>query len=451
MKKRDKKDYFKKGAASFYIVAFSTLILIIVAASFAAIIISEITRTSNDDLAQSAYDSALAGVEDAKLAFYNYQTCKEDEDNKLDEVSLEDSLPESFDNCKKIIWYVENKFDGYEKCDMVANILGRREDENGGEVLIQESKDDTNNMQQAYTCVTINAELVDYRATLSTSDPTKVIQAKFAEDQAEDIYENIDRVKISWYSVENNEAVGSNLDSEKGLTRENGGIFDYNSSVPPTIALGMVQTAEQFDMDSFKSTVNGQTNRGMIYLTPTAVKSQARNGEENKYEQTGDGNTISKDGFLKSNDKTRNNLPYAVYCPGDTDEEFLCSAVIALPDPVGGAPRNKDTFMFIVSLPYGPSTDFSLEFGCSNSTECGSEATEGEGGDGMAKAKQNGTQVSIDSTGRANDLYRRVEVRLSPSNASNPYAIYGIQLLGNGDGDGNLVKNFAPTVEWNFD
>ena len=68
---------FKEGAASFYIVAISTLILVIVAASFAAVIISEVTRTSNDDLAQSAYDAALAGVEDAKLAFYSYQSCLE--------------------------------------------------------------------------------------------------------------------------------------------------------------------------------------------------------------------------------------------------------------------------------------------------------------------------------------------------------------------------------------
>ena len=67
---------FKNGAASFYIVAISTLILVIIAASFAAVIISEVARSSNDDLAQSAYDSALAGVEDAKLAYYNYQNCK---------------------------------------------------------------------------------------------------------------------------------------------------------------------------------------------------------------------------------------------------------------------------------------------------------------------------------------------------------------------------------------
>ena len=58
---------FKKGAASFYIVAISTLILVIIAASFAAVIISEMARTSNDDLAQSAYDSALAGVEDGSI------------------------------------------------------------------------------------------------------------------------------------------------------------------------------------------------------------------------------------------------------------------------------------------------------------------------------------------------------------------------------------------------
>ncbi len=68
---------FKKGAASFYMVAFSTLILVIIVASFAAIIISAVIRASNDDLSQSAYDSALAGIEDAKLAYYNYRACIE--------------------------------------------------------------------------------------------------------------------------------------------------------------------------------------------------------------------------------------------------------------------------------------------------------------------------------------------------------------------------------------
>ena len=66
----------KKGAASFYIVAFSTLILVIIAVSFTTVILSELARSVNDDLSQSAYDAALAGIEDAKVAFANYQECK---------------------------------------------------------------------------------------------------------------------------------------------------------------------------------------------------------------------------------------------------------------------------------------------------------------------------------------------------------------------------------------
>ena len=68
---------FREGAASFYVVAFATLVFVIIAVSFAAVVVAEMVRTSNADLSQSAYDSALAGIEDAKLAFYNYQMCKE--------------------------------------------------------------------------------------------------------------------------------------------------------------------------------------------------------------------------------------------------------------------------------------------------------------------------------------------------------------------------------------
>lgn len=78
------RNQFKKGAASFYIVAFSTLILLIVATSFATIIISELNRTLNEDLSQSAYDSAMAGVEDAKLAYYSYQNCVANEGGSSD-------------------------------------------------------------------------------------------------------------------------------------------------------------------------------------------------------------------------------------------------------------------------------------------------------------------------------------------------------------------------------
>ena len=47
-----KKSRFKKGVASFYIVAFAALILVIVASSFAMVVMSEVERTSGSDLSR---------------------------------------------------------------------------------------------------------------------------------------------------------------------------------------------------------------------------------------------------------------------------------------------------------------------------------------------------------------------------------------------------------------
>ena len=135
----------KQGAASFYVVAFSTLILLIIVASFTALVIAQITRSSNDDLAQSAYDSALAGVEDAKLAYYNYENCV-----------AQGVTPTEWDGegeitCGEIIWLVDNR--DYD-CDIVAKILGREIKEDYGVSVDEKSRSNTdnNNMQQFYTC-----------------------------------------------------------------------------------------------------------------------------------------------------------------------------------------------------------------------------------------------------------------------------------------------------------
>lgn len=442
MKRGDKKLNFKKGAASFYIVAFSTLILIIVAASFIGIIVSEIARTSNDDLSQSAYDSALAGVEDAKLAFYNYQKCIEDNPSLAD-ADGEEPGDESELSCGNIVYLMKNN-----DCDMVAKILGRKINKDEG-VLIQEESEGGNNMQQMYTCVTMKTDLSDYRATLSASDPVKVIPAKFDKVAADEIQ----KVTISWFSGANASMTFRGEDSLKYSDLNSNGIFhsnDGSNEVVPTIALGMVQTDSSFNLSDFDVTKSGQTNRGMIYLVPTNNK--PNEGNDDKYKVANENNVVPVDGFLKSNDKTTKNLPYVVSCGGDEGQEFICSATVELPKPIGGT-RNDNTFMFIVSLPYGPSTDFALEFECGEGENACTETVVNEDGtptEQQTKPKLKGVQVSIDSTGRANDLYRRVEVRLSPANAANPYALYGIQLLGNDDDNSLLQKDLHPTKEHNF-
>lgn len=420
---------FKEGAASFYIVAISTLILVIVAASFAAVIISEVTRTSNDDLAQSAYDAALAGVEDAKLAFYSYQSCLEN-GSPIDASGL---------SCDEIKTWVESgQREGQDACDMVSVILGRKREGEGGEVLVQESNVN-NDMQQAYTCVKLS-DATDYKTTLTAENPTKIMRAHFENGEAA---KSVQSVVVSWQR-------DTNVSQTKYSDLGEDGIFGAKTPLPPVISLGLVQTASTFTLDSFDMTQGDSTNRGTLYLVPAGSEID-QSGKGNKYEiawnEESGVNSISKEGFLKSNDKTVKNLPYVVRCADGS--EYACSATIELPNPVGGD-RNNDTFMFVLSMPYADaSTDVRLQF-CSETDGCyedGKEVVNGEEKSVTTEVPLSKVQIVIDSTGRANDLYRRVETRLEPADKAYPFPLYAIEVLG--EDSGSLIdKNISPTCEW---
>ena len=65
----------KKGAAAIYVVIFTATLLSIIALSFVRLMLSEMSRTTNYSLSQSALNSALAGIEDAKIVLLRYQNC----------------------------------------------------------------------------------------------------------------------------------------------------------------------------------------------------------------------------------------------------------------------------------------------------------------------------------------------------------------------------------------
>ena len=57
---------FKKGGASIFLVVVSCMFVAVIVASFVRLMIRDQQQASQQDLSQSAYDSAQAGVEDAK-------------------------------------------------------------------------------------------------------------------------------------------------------------------------------------------------------------------------------------------------------------------------------------------------------------------------------------------------------------------------------------------------
>ncbi len=368
---------FKQGAASFYMVAIATLVLVIIATSFAAIMIAEINRTSNDDLSQSAYDAAVAGVEDARLAYYNYKKC----------------VKSGGGACEKYI--------GDDKCNSFVRELGRGDNES--EVKVQEGSG--NDMDQAYTCTKIDLGSYDYLSSLNDENPTRVVKVKLAEGDAKDVK----AVKMSWgVNGETDPVVVSRL---------------------PILEVGLLQTGvkdgvdKKFTMDSFDMTKEDETNRGTVFLEPTSGES---------------GDIINKDAFLKSNDKTVQNAPIKVKCDGGSEPQ--CSVILELPDPVGGE-RNNDTFMLMWSKIGGADSyrNIDVKMELCDVDNCTVESEESGGEDSRVRLDM---QVVIDSTGRANDLYRRVEVRLEKEDTGSQ-RIYALMA--------KEIKKEVATCENNFE
>ena len=417
----------RQGAASFYVIAFSTLILLVVVSAFTALVVAQITRSSNDDLSQSAYDAALAGIEDAKLAFYNYQACVAQGAEKSPQ-------------CDVVIGLIEEdqSTDSAEaNCDVVAKILGRtlEVNEKTGAVLgvkIKEGTDD-NNMQEWYTCVRLTTKLPDYRATLTPSDPIKVVKAKFGDDvQAKDI----ERVKVSWGSTK--DGVTRQFLSKVGAFPQS----DEDGINPPVLGVALVQASDNFKMADFNaSSGSDRTNRGLVYMQPSD-----KSGSK----------LIDKSIMVASNSKKQTNEAQLVRCD-NRDSEFLCQVEIELPKPVGGGERSDDNFMIAVMLPYGSSTDFALEFLCKEGRCASSEVdVKREDGRDVKQAELDGLQVRIDSTGRANDLFRRVEARLEGSDSFAISLLGPLELFGDGGTAGSddnipLKKDYAITCEYQFE
>lgn len=461
----------KKGAASFYVVAFSALILLIVVASFTALVIAQITRSSNDDLSQSAYDSALAGIEDAKLVYYNYKNCVSQGAKANSSIDFGD-LNGGALSCEAIVTLVEKNYDN---CDVVSTILGRTvvKDENGNSIGVsidEVNGQNSNRMQQYYTCAKLHTSLPNYQTSLSSSNPMRAINVRI-DDEGDPEHISIDKIehiKVSWgYELSESDIALSNYsDGQVKYQKIDGDIKPAN---PPTLALAFAQAGNSFKMDDFKITNGNQSNRGTIFMTPIDVDGNMTPGvEKDTYKAAGfaDGvNTISVGDVVKSNTETWQNKPFGVSCSNVGLGEFACSAVIDLPRPIGGT-RADDNFIVAVMLPYGASTDVSLEFLCDETCghiktfctkddlECGADGTKEEP---TPRINLKGIQIGIDSTGKANDLFRRVEARLEGTGSSALSVMGPLELFGekgdSGDSDKGdaLQKDYAVKCEYNFE
>ena len=193
------KSKFKKGATSIYVVVIATLLFSVVTVSFIRIIINEANNTLSDELAQSAYDSALAGVEDAKTALKQYYECVEADSNT--------------GKCATVRNAFENHgFVDDDYCDAVSEALGRISTGEDKEVLIKEDYTSTGSDEhivQAYTCVLVDNTPSDYLASLGDGHTIRVIPLKTQDPNS------VTGVRIRWHKQENSSNFNYAYDSKR--------------------------------------------------------------------------------------------------------------------------------------------------------------------------------------------------------------------------------------------
>ena len=451
----------KKGATSLIVTLFFTLLAGILVLSFISIMLSNINESTNYNLSQSAYDSALAGIEDAKIMLLEYNNCMARNDT-------------TSSRCKDIVQMI-NASGSEDDCDLIRKALGRAEGEN--ETLVRSDNMSSGvdaSFDMAYTCVKVSMKVPNYLGTITMDTDTKLIPLRTHSAADSTATSDVTKVRIEWFSnddfstiVDNGLAnsyrtitpfkssatFSSNKVTAADITDEHNK-FDYVATLPPAINVGLIQASPNFRLSEFTMSYNdNRTNRGRLTLRPV-FDSHAIDGSGNIATQT-----IGADAFAKSTKAAskgynataaQDNGYMAVNSPRDVKcynkdtigmHSYACSATINLPLTYGGD-KAKDTFRYLIlSAPY-PEPDISFSITLLD--------------DSNKTVDFVGVQSSVDSTGRANDLFRRIDARVELIDIGYPFpkytvGIYCDRTTENCGDSGNLIKNYRATYNcWNI-
>lgn len=386
----------ERGAVSLFVVIFTALLLIVITVSFITLMIRDQEEASQADVSQSAYDASQAGTEDAKRLLLIKEQCDAGSPN----------IPASACTAANSVdWATASP-----SCDMVQVGLGLQpltSASNGTSVQTSTTDTSGKSYDQAYTCVKIQLKTNDYEAALSTNGSviTPVVP---------DTGRNYNFVKLSWYTQDdlNSSTTGSSsisLPNAIGTTLPLYGLSSWSNNRPPVLRFQFMQmssngtTLNQFDNNG----PGNQSDSSTVFLYPQPS-----------------GAVVVMTG-VDPRRGSPTNLQSAQCSNLTINNVYACSAIIQLPDPVGGGTRTS-AFARITSYYSGAHVSFSLYDGNPAPNDAN-------------LVKLNGVEPEIDSTGRTADLFRRVVTRVSMSSSGFPYPEASVEL------SGNLCKDFSVT------
>lgn len=377
----------QRGAVSLFVVIFSALLITVVTVSFIRIMVQNQQQASTTDLSQSAYDSAQAGIEDAKRALIRYQSiCNSGGDCAVAQAEI------NSETCNEAIGKLQ---------DVVAS---------GGEVKVQTGA--TNALDQAYTCVKISLDTEDYLGTLTANESNLIPLTVASTD-------SFNTVQIQWFN-------SKDISSDKNLIVDLQSLAmgvpllsqsSWPSNRPSIMRTQLVQFGSNgFLLSDFDSkNLAGESNANTLFLYPSGT--------------TGTASSIIDTMVFGDRDIRRapTGVPLPITCSGNlATGGYACTVKLTLPTPIGGG--NRTAYLRLSSLYNKANYRVSL----SNVVDSV-----------VTAVKFNAVQPEIDSTGRANDLFRRVLTRVELTDVNFPYPESAVGVTNTGTS--NFCKDFKVT------
>lgn len=371
----------QQGAVSLFVVIFTALLVIVVSVSFIRIMIQGQQQASTADLSRSAYDSAQAGVEDAKRALVSYrEICANSTESAC---TAQDTIIKSGE------------------CSTVQQLLKIAPGEK--EVVIKQDEGDSS-LQQAYTCVKMQIDSPDYVGTLDTN-ASRVVPLRGVKA--------FNKVVLEWFmegdlkKTEDSSAGAINLGSETPPALPK--LADWPQNRPAFIRSQFIQYGQSFQLTDFDDVSGDKSNANTLFMYPSAI---GRDGNA--------GIDIAKVDTRRSQSS---DVLQQIACSKDfTKSLYACKATLMLPQAIGQSNNERGAAYLRLNAIYNSGNNFRVQLYSGNEL-----------------VNFAGVQAIVDSTGRANDQFRRVQSRVELDVSAFPYPEAAVDITG------NLCKNFLVT------
>lgn len=375
----------QRGVVSLFVVIFSALLLTVLTISFVRAMIKEQQQAMNNDLSQSAYDSAVAGVEDGKRV-----------------------IRKCLDGDSVACAAITNK-----SCDTVsdAGIVPSI----GGETTIKSSGGtEMDSLNQAYTCVKIEMNTDDFYTDL-TKDQSKLIPLRATKP--------FSSIRIQWMhkdlqgqaesgTLTNPTANPLDLDSlpaEKDWSSSAASLIRAQPMLPLVNPGDMIK---QSDYDSNMTTT--------VFLRPAGINKPAGSINPAFTIATNRAAGFSDMGVTLSPQPVP--CSKAEYAAGGLASGYACNATLKL--SAGSVPASSTLAYLRLTSMYRDTTVRIQLYD-----------------DAGVAVQFEGVQPQVDSTGRASNVFRRVVSKVNTITNSPAYPEYAI------DSTGSLCKDFYVTAD----